>query len=396
MTTPHLEQRTLSMTLFRGAIVLAAGALFLGTAFAQEVKSYLYIESNAAAVPGLNAVYAYSNDGLGNLTALPGSPYLTGGTGVNGSGSSELNCDQQVVTDLSGNTLYAVNGGSNSIAAFTINADGTLSTVRGSPFASGGQDPVSVGLSDGFLVVANKNLDPTQNIDGDVPNYTTFAVKTNGRLRMNPGSTVDLAAGSGPSQALVSGTSPIVFGLELFTSRIASYKYRRSGLMTEASSIGPTTVNGAFLGEILHPTQKVLYAGLLSTNQLGVYSFDNAGVISFVRTVANDGVDICWLKTNAAGTRLYTSESLTLSITVYDIADSLNPVQQQHVILIGANRPVTNIALDPTEAFLYAVTGQMVHVLNVDANGLLSENVSPVVLPVSPDESPLGLATIRK
>ena len=394
MAMPNLRQR--HMMFVRAAIVLAAGSLLLDATFGQEPKSYLYIESNAAAAPDQNAVLAYSNDGFGNLTALPGSPYLTGGTGFNGSGSSELNCDQQVVTDLSGNTLYAVNGGSNSIAAFTINSDGTLSSLHGSPFASGGSNPVSVGLAKGFLVVANKALGATLNIDEDIPNYTTFAVKANGSLRVNSGSTLELAAGSGPSQALVLERWHLVFGLELFTSRIASYKYDRNGLMTAVSSISPTTANGAFLGEIAHPSQRVLYAGLLSTNQLGVYSFDSAGVISFVGAFPNDGVDICWLKTNAAGTRLYTSESLTLSVTVYDITAPLNPIQLQHVILNGANRPVTNIALDPTELFFYAVTGQMIHVLNVDANGLLSENVNPIVLPVAPDDSPLGLATIRK
>jgi len=381
--------------LFRTSIVLAAVVCLPGTIFGQEAKSYLYIESNAA-VRNQNAVLAYSNDGFGNLTPLPGSPYLTGGTGFNGSGSSELNCDQQVVTDAAGKTLYAVNGGSNSIAAFAINSDGTLNALRGSPFPSGGRNPVSVGLATGFLVVANKALDPDQDFNGDIPNYTTFAVKGDGKLKMNLGSSLDLPVGSGPSQALVGDRWHLVFGLELFTSRIASYKCDRSGLMAEISSIGPTTDNGAFLGEILHPSQRVLYAGLLSTSQLGVYTFDPAGVISFVRAVSNDGIDICWLKTNAAGTRIYTSESLTLSITVYDITDALNPVQLQHAILVGANRPVTNIALDPTEAFLYAVAGQMVHILNVDANGLLSETVSPIVLPVAPDDSPLGLATVRK
>ena len=121
-----------------------------------------------------------------------------------------------------------------------------------------------------------------------------------------------------------------------------------------------------------------------------------AGVISFVRTVSNDGIDICWLKTNAAGTRLYTSESLTFSITVYDITDPLNPVELQHLPLIAANRPVTNIELDPTETFFYAHAGQVIHVFNVDAGGLLSETANPVVLPVSPNDSPLGLAAVRK
>ena len=395
MRMTHLSLGALSGTLHRISILLAAGVLLVGGNAGGET-SYLYIESNAAGVPQQNAVLAYSNDGFGNLTPLPGSPYLTGGTGFNGDGSSELNCDQQVVTDAAARTLYAVNGGSNSIAAFALNSDGTLNPLRGSPFPSGGRNPVSIGLAKGFLVVANKALTTEQGAHGDVPNYRTFAVSANGTPRMNPGSRLDLPVGSGPSQALASDRWHLVFGLELFTSRIASFSFDRSGLMAEVSSISPTTENGAFLGEILHPNQRVLYAGLLSTSQLGVYTFDPAGVISFVQAVPNDGLDICWLKTNAAGTRLYTSESLTLSITVYDITDALNPVQLQHPILIGANRPVTNIALDPTEAFLYAVCGQMVHILNVDANGLLSENVSPIVLPVAPDDSPLGLATVRK
>src|SRR5204862_362191 len=95
------------------------------------------------------------------------------------------------------------------------------------------------------------------------------------------------------------------------------------------------------------PSQRVLYAGLVTINELGVYTFNAAGVISFVRTVPNEGVDICWLRTNAAGTRLYSSESLTNTLTVYDTTDALNPVQIQHVTLNAADGPVINIALDP-------------------------------------------------
>ena len=196
MRMPHLSFGALSGTLHRTSILLAAGLLLVGGNAGGET-SYLYIESNAAGVPQQNAVLAYSNDGFGNLTPLPGSPYLTGGTGFNGDGSSELNCDQQVVTDAAARTLYAVNGGSNSIAAFAINSDGTLNPLRGSPFPSGGRNPVSIGLAKGFLVVANKALTTEQGAHGDVPNYRTFAVSANGTPRMNPGSRLDLPVGSG-------------------------------------------------------------------------------------------------------------------------------------------------------------------------------------------------------
>src|SRR4051794_25385887 len=40
----------------------------------------VYVESNIAA-DGQNSILGYTNDGFGNMTPLPGSPYLTDGTG---------------------------------------------------------------------------------------------------------------------------------------------------------------------------------------------------------------------------------------------------------------------------------------------------------------------------
>ena len=46
--------------------------------------------------------------------------------------------------------LFAVNGGSNTIAVFHILADGGLRAVEGSPFASRGVNPVGIGLRGDF------------------------------------------------------------------------------------------------------------------------------------------------------------------------------------------------------------------------------------------------------
>lgn len=383
--------------LFRASLIPAALALLIGTALAQEVKTYIYLESDIGRPRNQNSVFAFSNDGSGNLTALPGSPYLTGGTGISANGGTAFDADQQVITNLAGTRLYAVNSHSNSIAAFTLNADGTLTTLPGSPFPSGGQDPVSLGLSGGFLAVVNKNEDPNQNIDADLPNYTTFTVNPDGSLTMNASSTVDVAQGSSPSQALLLDRGHIVFGLEFMSSRIASYMYDKNGTMTELSSISPPTTDGLFLGEIIHPRKRVLYVGLLKTMEVGVYTYNAAGTLRLVRTVPNGGADICWLKTNAAGTRLYTAESLSGTISVYDISNPLNPVLLQQVLLNEANGPGFNIALDPTEAFLYAIAGTALHVLNLDASGIMTETISPVLLPgVTSDDTPVGLAVVRK
>src|SRR5437763_1852164 len=83
------------------------------------------------------------------------------------------------------------------IAAFKINSDGSLTTVAGSPFASGGHAPVSMGLinNDATLVVVNNDLDPGRGLTGQAPNYTSFSVSSTGALTPITNSTVSLTAG---------------------------------------------------------------------------------------------------------------------------------------------------------------------------------------------------------
>ena len=53
--------------------------------------------------------------------------------------------------------LYVTNEGSNTITGFAVQADGSLKTVPGSPFPSGGVGPGSIGILDGpLMIVANR------------------------------------------------------------------------------------------------------------------------------------------------------------------------------------------------------------------------------------------------
>ena len=82
--------------------------------------------------------------------------------------------DQEIIVNSDQTLLFAVNGGSDTIAVFKIGANGALTPVAGSPFPSGGSNPVSVGLSnDDVLVVVNQDQDPGH--PGlFLPNYTSF------------------------------------------------------------------------------------------------------------------------------------------------------------------------------------------------------------------------------
>jgi hypothetical protein len=113
---------------------------------------------------------------------------------------------------------------------------------------------------------------------------------------------------------------------------------------------------------------------------MGVYTYDDAGRLTFVRAVTNVGAGPCWFLTNAAGTRLYVSNNFENSIAVFDINDPLNPVRIQKATLAqGANNAAPfQIALDSGGRFLHVVTQKATASQDpLTANGLNVLKVNP-------------------
>lgn len=401
-----------------GALPVFATILFASTMQAQI--NAVYLNGNVGTVPNANVVYGYSNDGAGNLTPLPGSPYLTSGTGsapaLGTSLGLQTDADQEVVINNAGTLLWTVNGNSNTIAVFNINSDASLTQISGSPFTSGGTEPVSIGLLDnalgngvGLMAVANKSSDPTQT-NPKKPNFQAFTVNSDGSLSHTTGAVVVLPTGASTAQAAV-GPSHLVFGIQFaggsppppIPSTIYSYRMRSNGTLKLNGSVTTPNPGGLFLGEVVHPTQAILYAALPADSQIAVYTFSVAtGLMTLQTTVANPGQLPCWLAINAAGTRLYSAESATNSITVYDLTNPLLPVQLQHITLktTMSGSSVTNMRFDPTGNFLYAISNQTnessLHVFNVASDGTLTENLNPIAVPVPAGNYPMGLATLMK
>ena len=388
-------------------LVLCAGVLLAGGRLprAQQSLNLVYVESNIGTSPNLNSVFGFSNDGKGNLTALPGSPYLTGGTGVYAPNNedSAFDADQQVTISPDGNLLFTVNGDTNTIAVFNINSDGSLTPVAGSPFPSGGTSPASVGLlwqglfgGKTAVIVVNKNADPAQLPNNDLPNYTNFTTDSTGVLTPVPNGTIDLAAGSSPAQALVPSFRKLVVGVELSTSRVVSYKLNSNGTMSQVTALGPPPGGTNLLGEWSSPTSRVIYVGvpIPGPDLVGVYNYNTtAGTLTFNKTVSDPGVAVCWTRVNNAGIRLYTAESTSQTVSVYDVSHPVSPVLKQHITVAGAP---SNLALDPTQRFLYVLSAQTLHTLNINTSGLLKETAPPVKLNLPPGAHPLGAATVMK
>lgn len=400
-----------SALLVIGAAQAAGAAEFKDSSTKDTADHVVYVESNIASAQG-NSIFAYRRDKHGSLTQLPGSPFATRGAGVVDPSLAlgPFDADQQIITNPEHTLLFAVNPGSNTIAVFHIAPDGGLTHVAGSPFMSGGTNPVSVGLSRDTLVVVNKAMDPSQS--NHAPNYVSFRVSPDGQLSAVPLSVKGVATGSSPSQALISAGKTAVFGADFLAGQLQSFSVQPDGTLNQnlpqrlpdsifAGSAAPHLP----LGLAAHPTRPIIYVGLVTISKIGVYQYDANGLLSFVTAVPDSGAAPCWVRVNIEGTRLYASNTGDNSVSVYDTSNPLKPVEIQKLTLRGVGSSF-QLELDPTNDFLYVVTqrastttplgqGSNLHVIRVKHDGRLSEEEnSPIALPVPSTARPQGLATL--
>jgi hypothetical protein len=105
---------------------------------------------------------------------------------------------------------------------------------------------VSVGLKGETLVVVNKDQNPAQagTVAGAIlPNYTTFNVSPGGQLSPIPDSTVSVAYGSSPSQALIAAQGNVVFGADFLGGLLQSFSLRSERCAGPESSAGASQLD---------------------------------------------------------------------------------------------------------------------------------------------------------
>lgn len=88
-----------------------------------------------------NTISAFQVDPEGVLTPVPGSPFSTGGSGGRTRASDDFS---NATIFVKNNRLFACNSVSNSVSVFTIAPNGSLTAVAGSPFVTGGRFPIAL------------------------------------------------------------------------------------------------------------------------------------------------------------------------------------------------------------------------------------------------------------
>lgn len=104
-------------------------------------NDFVYVNNNLS---DFNTVSAFTADANGVLTPIAGSPFATGGSGF---GSAAFFAANRLTVSVVGNFLFVTNELSNNISVFSIDqATGVLTLVPGSPFATGGTSDAGISL----------------------------------------------------------------------------------------------------------------------------------------------------------------------------------------------------------------------------------------------------------
>jgi 6-phosphogluconolactonase (cycloisomerase 2 family) len=204
--------------------------LFAITAFAQN--NFVYTNDNFAPNNTVSGFKVSQNDGT--LTPIAGSPFLTGGDGF----SRDVNAESITTATLGRKSfVYAANNGSNTIAAFSIDArTGNLTAVPGSPFAVGpanSNSTMSLGASpDGHFLFQ---------VDESSTLIRTFNIAATGALSEASGSPLD--SGAFPEGVKVTANGKfLVVGLKTIDA-VGVYAINANGSLTQVFG-SPFLTNG--------------------------------------------------------------------------------------------------------------------------------------------------------
>ncbi len=291
-----MRSRFLAVAPLATVAALALG----GVASAQPNRpaGAVYTQTNS---PAGNAVQVLSRGEDGRLT-LAGS-VLTGGTGT-GAG---LGSQGAVALSGDGQTLLAVDAGSNDVASFHVDRRGGLALVDRQP--TGGVMPISVTIADEHAYVVNAG--------GGAPSVIDFKLKGGGRLEPRFGGIEPLPPGAGgPAQVSVSPDRTALVVTEKAANRLDVFPLRRGrpGAPVSTPSNGSTPFGFAF-----DPRGELVVSEATNSTASSYRIGPDLGLRTISASIPTLQGAACWVAVTPDGRYAYTGNAATGSITGFAI-----------------------------------------------------------------------------
>jgi 6-phosphogluconolactonase (cycloisomerase 2 family) len=278
-----------------------------------------------------------------------------------------------------GGALYAVDGGSDRVAAF--HARGTsLESIGGTP--SGGQRPVSVALDGDRLFVLNAGR------AGADATVAEFRIGPDGLPVAVPGGSQTLPAGAVVSQVLVSPDGDQVVVTDRGNDLILAYPVGNDGGLGAAEttpSIGQTAFGFAFAGRDVLVVSEA-FGGAPDASATSSYVLGDDGAATVVSaSVVTTETAACWVDISRNGHFAYVTNTGSGTVTGYRIGrnGSLAILNADGVTATTGGEPV-DAAVSDRYYYVHArVTNELVGFRINHANGSLTPVGEPVPLPAT-------------
>ncbi|HLX62924.1 MAG TPA: PKD domain-containing protein [Planctomycetota bacterium] len=379
-------------------------ALVFAAAFseARAASGLLYVLNDNTTA---NMIYGYSvTENTGQLSLLPGFPLATGGKG------DADDVVQRLVIDSVNNRLYAMNFGSLTVSAYSINpATGALAALPFSPIAvvggAGTRLTLAIHPSGSPLIVSDAtgklssfNITATSAVQATGSPFSTgtatpfsTAFSQDGNFVYTGGNTGTVFAGFNASASTgvltalpgspfdSTATGPVGYATD-GSGRLFMVNASGGGLRVFATANGVPTADGGNpfatgltepLNGILHPNGYYIVADFIG-NKVGVYKVAGSATATTLTAVAGSpfatgGTAANCLALNQFGNALFVSNAASRNLTSFNVNPDtgvLSVPVTQPANALGAAGSVTGMGYLPS-----AASGGLLYVLNDQAAG---------------------------
>lgn len=276
------------------------------------------------ATPDYSAVYFASNpDGTNSVIALTrnlstGLLTYLGSFTSGGNGTTAIQGAQAHAVMANGPYVYAVNSGSGNFSTFRISQDGQLSLIATT--SSGGARPVSIAIRGNLLYVLNQGISASEQ-DGPVnAGVSPFVIGADGIPVAATATGISLPAENAPADIIFTGNGQRLAVMCTGANTVRSYDVDAAGNLSNPQTVD---VESAPVGGASNT--RLPWCGFATVVEdpgpASVVSFNAQSILSIVSQIAAAAdQDPCWATTDIGGFRLWTSNFLPRSLTLYSIA----------------------------------------------------------------------------
>jgi DNA-binding beta-propeller fold protein YncE len=284
---------------------------------------------------GSNTVSAFHIDaGSGKLTSVPGSPFVSGAR------------PEGVAVDPTGRFVFVANQASSSISVFSIGANGALVPAAGSPFAASSPFELAINPSGGVLFASNF---PDSTVS-DLNTVSAFQIGANGALTAVPGSPFATANAPGFASSVGLVTDPggkFLFVADHMAQAVVPFNINASnGMLTQASAL-PTppascgvSCHNNPLRVTVHPNGQLVYATNVQAGTVSVFGLVSGGLSPIAEFPT--GQHPFGVALDPKGNFLYVVNKVDNNISVFSVSmatGSLSPVSGSP-FPAGGNGPI--------------------------------------------------------